>query len=52
MTETWCVIAKHYSNTNNRIEYEKINTKTEKLVQIMNGTCSICGRIKTQIFTN
>ena len=41
----------HYSNTNNIIEYEKVNTKTEKLVKIINGTCNICSRNKSQIFT-
>ena len=36
---------------NNIIEYEKVNPKNKKLVEIINGTCSICGRNKSQIFT-
>ena len=52
MTKTWCVGGKQYSNTYNKIEYEKINPKTKKLVKIIKGTSSICGRNKSQIFTN
>ena len=33
------------------VEYEKINPRTEKLIQIIKGTCRICGRIKSQIFS-
>ena len=52
MTKTWCVGGKHKSNTNNIIEYEKpMNPKTKKLVKIIKGACSICGRNKSQIFT-
>ena len=50
MTETWCVGGKHYSNTNNNTQYEKVNPKTKKYVKIIKGTCSICGRNKSQIF--
>ena len=42
---------KHKSKTNNIIEYEKVNPKTKKLVKIMKGKCSICGRNKSQVFT-
>ena len=51
MTKTWCVGGKHYSNTNNNTKYEKISPKTKKLVKIIKGTCSICNRNKSQIFT-
>ena len=51
MTKTWCVGGQHYSNTNNITEYEKINPKKKKLFKIIKGTCSICGRKKSQIFT-
>ena len=47
----WCVVGRHYSNTNNISEYEKRNPKTEKLVKIFRGACSFCGRNKSQIFT-
>ena len=49
--QTCCLEGRHYSNTNNIIEYEKVNPKTKKLVKIIKGTCSICGRNKSQIFT-
>ena len=51
MTKTWCVGGRHKSDTNNTVEYEKVNPRTKKLVKIMKGTCSICGRNKSQIFT-
>ena len=51
MTKTWCVGGKQYSKTNNITQYEKVNPKTKKLVKIIKGTCSICSRNKSQIFT-
>ena len=51
MTKTWCVGGKHYSNTNNITQYEKINPRTKKLVKIIKGTCNNCSRKKSQIFT-
>ena len=51
MTKTWCVGGRHESDTNKFIEYRKVNPKTKKLVKIIKGTCSICGRNKSQIFT-
>ena len=51
MTKTWCVGGKHYSYTNIMIQSEKRNPQTEKLVKIIKGSCSICGRDKSQIFT-
>ena len=51
MTKTWCVGGKHKSDTQNVIEYEKVNPRTKKLVKIIKGTCSICGPNKAQIFT-
>ena len=51
MTKTWCVGVKHYSNTNKITQYEKVNPKTKKLVKIIKGSCSICARNKSQIFT-
>ena len=52
MEQTRCVGGRHKSNTNNIIEYEKVNPRNKKLVKIIKGTCSICGRNKSQIFTN
>ena len=51
MTKTYRLGGRHYSNTNNKTEYEKVNPKTKKLVKIIKRTCSICGRKKSQIFT-
>ena len=51
MTKTWCIGERHYSNTNNISEYEKVNPKTKKLVKIMKGKWNIGGRNKSQIFT-
>ena len=36
--------------TNIRTKYEKVNPEIKKLVKFMKGTCSICGRNKSQIF--
>ena len=51
MTKTWCVGGKHYSNTSNITQYEKVNPRTKKLVKIIKGKCDICNRNKSQIFT-
>ena len=51
MTKTWCVGGRHKSNTNNIIEYEKVNPRSKKLVMIIKGTCSICHRNKSLIFS-
>ena len=51
MTKTWCVGGRQVSQTSNQNLYEKFNPKTKKLVKITKGTCSICGRNKSQIFT-
>ena len=51
MKNTWCVGEKHYSNTNNITQYEKVNPRTKRFVKIIKGICSICGRNKSQIFT-
>ena len=51
MAKTWCVVGKHYSNTNNITQYEKVNPRTKKLVKIIKGICNTCLRNKSQIFT-
>ena len=51
MTKTYCLGGRHYSNTNNIIQYEKINPRTKKLVKIIRAKCSVCNRDKSQIFT-
>ena len=48
---TYCLGGSQYSNTVNENIFEKVNPKTKKLVKIIKGTCSICGRNKNQIFT-
>ena len=42
---------RHYSNTNNIIEYEKVSPETHKIVKIVRGICSIWGRNKSHILT-
>ena len=51
MTKTYCLGGRHYSDTINITQYEKVNPRTKKLVKVIKGTCSICGRKKSQIFT-
>ena len=51
MTKTWFVGGRQESDTNNITQYEKVNPRTKKLVKIIKGNCSICGRNKSQIFT-
>ena len=51
MTKTYCLGGRHYSNTINIVEYEKVNPRTKKLVKVIKGTCSICCCNKSQIFT-
>ena len=50
MTNSWCVGGKHCSKTNITTENEKRNPRNKKLVKIIRGKCSICGRSKSQIF--
>ena len=51
MTNTCCVGGRHYSNTNFITQFEKRNPKIKKRVEVIKGTCSNCGRNKSQIFT-
>ena len=51
MTKTYCFGVRDMSNTNNLVEYEKVNPRTEKRVKIIKGFCNICGRNKSQFFT-
>ena len=51
MTKTYCLGGRHYSNTNNITQYEKVNPKIKKLVEIIKGKCAICNRNKSLIFT-
>ena len=51
MIETWCLVGCHYRKTNNETQKKKKNPKFKKFDKINKGTCSICGRNKSQIFT-
>ena len=51
MTKTFCLGGRQYSNTNNIVEYEKVNPRTKKLVKVIKGICDNCGNNKSQIFT-
>ena len=48
---SYCFGGHHSSQTINQSVYEKLNPKTKKLVYIIKGKCSICGRDKSQYFT-
>ena len=50
MTKTLYVGGRHYSNTVNQNVYQKLNPKIKKLVKIIKGYCSNCGRNKSQFF--
>ena len=52
MSVSYCVGGEHYGETINQNVYEKVNRKMKKLVKVIKGTCSICGRSKSHIFTN
>ena len=49
--QSFCFGGRHYSQTVNKNEYEKVNPKTKELIKTIKGTCNICGRKKSQIFT-
>ena len=51
MTKTYFPGGRQYSDTNNIVVYENVNPRSKKLAKIIKGTCSICGRKKSQIFT-
>ena len=46
MTKTYCHGGQHYSNTIDITQYGKVNPKIKKLVKVIKGSCSICGRNK------
>ena len=41
MTKTYCLGGRHYSDTNNITQYEKVNPRTKKLVKVIKGGCDI-----------
>ena len=49
--QSYCLGGRHFSQTINQNVYEKVNPRTKKLVKIIKGSCDICGRAKSQIFT-
>ena len=49
--QSYCLGGRHYSQTVNQNVYEKLNPKTNKIIKIIRGTCSIFGRNKSQTFT-
>ena len=51
MEQTYCLGGRHYSNTDKITQDEKVNPRTERLVKIIKGTCSSCGRNKSPIFS-
>ena len=49
--QSYCLGGRHYSQTLNKNITEKVNPKTKKLVKFIKETCIICGRNKSQVFT-
>ena len=49
--QTYCLGGRRYSNTINQNVYEKLNPKSKKIIKVLKGKCSFCGRNKSQIFT-
>ena len=49
MEQTFCLGGRQYSKTNNITQYEKVNNRTKKLVKIIKGIYSVCGRNESQI---
>ena len=49
--QSYCLGGRHYSQTVNKIDKEKVSPKTKKLVKVVKGKCSNCGRNKSQILT-
>ena len=49
--QSFCLGRRHFSCILNQNVYEKVNPKIKKLVKIIKGICSFCGRKKHQIFT-
>ena len=49
--QSYCLGSRLYSQTLNQNVFEKVNPRTKKLVKFIKGSSSICGRNKSQIFT-
>ena len=49
--QSYCLRGCHYSRTLNQNVNENLNPKTKKLVKVIQGTYSNCGRSKSQSFT-
>ena len=48
---TWCVGGSHQGELMNQNVYEEVNPRTKNLVKFIKGTCSLCGRNKSQTFS-
>ena len=51
MTKTWFVGGRHHVNTVRENAYERRNPKTNRIVKIIKGICSSCGRNESQFST-
>ena len=49
--KTYCTGGRHFSETRNEIRYDKINPRTKRVVLVIKGKCSICGRNKSRIYS-
>ena len=48
--QTCCLGSRPYSQTLNQNVFEKVHAKTQKVIKIVKGICTICGRNESQIF--
>ena len=49
--QSYCIGARHFSNTNIKVEYEKKTRKHTKFDKVRKRTCDFCGRSISQTFT-
>ena len=50
--QTYCVGGCLNCNRIDITKYEKVNHKTQNVAEVRKGKCDICGRNKSQLFTN
>ena len=48
--QTFSAGGRHKPNTTDLIEYEKVNPKTQKKIEVKKRKCDNCGSSKTQFF--
>ena len=51
MTKTWCVGRKHYSNTNNIIEYEKKTLELKNSLKLLEEVVVFADVVNQKLFS-